>query len=331
MRVLVIGGTGFIGSHVVRELVSRGVNVHVFHRGQTLADLAASVSYTHGDRNDLHAFVESTRDINPDVVVDMIALTDAHARATLEICRRGVRRVVAVSSMDVYRAFEVFNSPAAGPVQPVPIGEDDELRSNLFSLAGSRDSQPPDRPPEYEKILVERVLREQLDVPATVLRLPIVYGPGDTGRRRTLPYVKQMSDDCPELLMSQDLGRWVVSRGYVENVASGIADAVVHDHAANRTYNMADVPALSELRWVQQLASATGWRGRIVEVPDGTIPTGVEVQGNFAQHLVLDTSRIRRDLGYRELVPLDESVRRTVAWELANPPDVAAKAFSEGV
>ena len=322
MRVLVIGGTGFIGSHVVCELVSRGVNVHVLHRGRTRANLAASVSYGYADRNDLHTFVESTRDINPDVVLDLIALTEAHARATLEICRRGVRRLVALSSMDVYRAFEVFHSPAAGPLQPVPLSEDDELRSTLFPMRELHGSRPPDRPPDYEKILVERVLREQSHVPATVLRLPFVYGPGDVVRRRMLPYVKWMADGRPEISLSDGLSRWVVSRVYVENVAFGVAEAVMNDLAASRTYNVADLPAVSEREWVQQLATVTGWSGRIVEVPDDSIPPGVQLQGNFAQHLVLDTSRIRAELGYRERVSFHESVRRTAAWELANPSDV---------
>lgn len=322
MRVLVIGGTGFIGSHVVGELAARGMTVDVFHRGRTRADLGASVTHRYGDRDDLSTFFASTRDINPEVVLDMIALTEAHARATLEITRGRVRRLVAISSMDVYRAFEGFHSPVAGPVQPVPIGEDDELRSTLFPQRESLNERPRDRPPEYEKILVERVLRDQSDVPVTVLRLPIVYGPGDIVRRRTLPYVKQMSDGLPEILISHGLSRWVVSRGYVENVASGIADALVNDGAADRTYNIADLPAVSELEWVRQLANATGWRGRVVEVPDESVPAGVQLQGNFAQHLVLDTSRIREELGYRERMPFDESVRRTVAWELANPPEV---------
>jgi nucleoside-diphosphate-sugar epimerase len=321
MRVLVIGGTGFIGSHVVRELASRGADVCVLHRGRTRVDLGASVRYRYADRDDPDSFTRAARDITPDVVVDMIAFTEAHARATLRICGGSVRRLVAASSMDVYRAFEVFLSPSAGPVQPVPIGEGDALRSTLFPMREAPQSRPPDRPPEYEKILVERVLKEQATVPATVLRLPLVYGPGDVVRRRTRPYVMCMADGGPEILLPHGSSRWMASRGYVENVAGGIAAAVVTERAANRTYNVADAPALTELDWVQQLAGAVGWRGRIVEADDSSTNAHNQLSGNFAQHLVLDTSRIRAELGYCERVPLEEAVRRTAAWELANPPD----------
>lgn len=324
MHVLVVGGTGFIGSHVVRELASRGAGVHVFHRGNTHADLPGSVAYLHGDREDLTALSEALRPLRPDVVLDMIALTEAHARATLQICGAASGRVVAISSMDVYRAFDVIHSPDAGPpLQPVPIDEDGELRANLYpARQASEDPRTADRPQEYEKILVERVLREQSVVPATLLRLPIVYGPGDTVRRRTLPYVKRMSDDRPAILMTRGLSRWVVSRGYVENVAHAIAEAIMNERAANRTYNVADAAILSEQQWAQKLADVAGWRGRIVEVPEGSVPPGVQFEGNFAQHLLLDTSRIREELGYYEPVALDEALRRTIAWELANPPAV---------
>jgi nucleoside-diphosphate-sugar epimerase len=109
MQVLVIGGTGFIGSHVVRELASRGIDVHVFHRGETQAALPGSVQYLHGNREDLRALFAATRHLTPDVVVDMIALTEAQARATLELCHGGAGRVVVISSMDVTKDVEKRN------------------------------------------------------------------------------------------------------------------------------------------------------------------------------------------------------------------------------
>lgn len=179
MHVLVIGGTGFIGSHAVRALVSRGAHVDVFHRGRTRADLPAKVGYIRGDRDDLTSSSKMLRASTPDVVLDMTALTEAHARTTVDVFCGVARHLVAVSSMDVYRAFDVVNRRDTGPLQPVPLNEDAELRRHLFPARDLPEANRPiDRPPGYEKILVERVYLNKPALPATILRLPIVYGPG---------------------------------------------------------------------------------------------------------------------------------------------------------
>ncbi|MDA1095547.1 MAG: NAD-dependent epimerase/dehydratase family protein [Acidobacteria bacterium] len=320
MRVLIIGGTGFIGSQTVRTLAASGHHVDVFHRGSTQADLPSTVGHIHGDRESLASVAAMLRCSNPDVVVDMVALTEAHARATLNVFGGFARRLVAVSSFDVYRAFVVFNRLDGGPLQPVPITEDGELRTNLF-LARDLPNRPADRPPEYEKILVERVYRDQSELGATVLRLPIVYGPGDVRRRRTSRYVTRMMDGRAAILLDESLSAWTVTRGYVENVGAAIAEAVVNERAVGRTYNLGDVDALTEFQWVTKLAEAVGWSGRIVLTPRDRVPEGSRFGGNAAQHWVLDTSRIRRELGYQEPIALDEGLRRTVAWDRANPPE----------
>jgi hypothetical protein len=50
------------------------------------------------------------------------------------------------------------------------------------------------------------------------------------------------------------------------------------------------------------------------------VPPHLIAPGNYAQHWEGDSSRIRTELGYREPVPVDEGIRRTIAWERANPP-----------
>ena len=64
---------------------------------------------------------------------------------------------------------------------------------------------------------------------------------------------------------------------------------------------------------------------RPLERPSHSSPKrGTAAAGNHLQHLFMDSSRIRNELGYSEFVPLDEAIRRTVEWEKANPPEDAA-------
>src|SRR5437016_8910520 len=87
VRVLIIGGTNFIGPHLVRRLVDRGHEVVVFHRGQTRAELPASVRHLLGDRHRLADHRDDFRRFGPEVVVDMIAYTEDDARGLVEAFR----------------------------------------------------------------------------------------------------------------------------------------------------------------------------------------------------------------------------------------------------
>src|SRR5262245_41230925 len=105
MRVLVLGGTGFLGRPITQRLVAAGADVSVFHRGTTHdVELGRAVRVLHGDRNTLGQYIEAFRDLRPEVVVDLIAFTHHQAEALMNVFRGVARRVVVLSSGDVYRA-----------------------------------------------------------------------------------------------------------------------------------------------------------------------------------------------------------------------------------
>lgn len=108
MRVLIIGGTSFIGPPLVRRLIAIGHEVGVFHRGQTQADLPAVVEHILGHRQDLGNHTEAFRRFAPEVVVDMIAFTEADAIGLLQTFLGLTRRTVIISSAEVHRAFGRF-------------------------------------------------------------------------------------------------------------------------------------------------------------------------------------------------------------------------------
>src|SRR5918911_2557766 len=100
MRILIIGGTRFVGPPVVRRLVKAGHSVTVFHRGQTETDLPAAVRHLYGDRRDLAAFTDQFRELRPQVLLDLIAYTEWDASDVMRVFKGLVRRVVALSSAD---------------------------------------------------------------------------------------------------------------------------------------------------------------------------------------------------------------------------------------
>jgi nucleoside-diphosphate-sugar epimerase len=318
MRILIIGGTRFIGPWVVRRLAELGHEVTVFHRGETRAELPGGVKEIHGDRRELSSFAAEFNAAAPDVALDTIAFTETEARSLVGVFKGVARRVVALSSADVYGAYGRLLRLETGEPAALPLAEDAPLRANLYPYR-AQAAGPEDFKYHYEKILVERVVMSDDTLPGTVLRLPAVYGPGDQ-QHRLFGYVKRMDDKRPIIMLGEAQARWRWTRGYVENVAEAIALALTNESAAGRIYNVGETDALAEADWVRAVGRAAGWDGRVVTVPEDSLPAHMATRVDYEHHLVTDTCRIRAELGYDERVPRDEALRRTIEWERANPP-----------
>jgi nucleoside-diphosphate-sugar epimerase len=328
MRILVIGGSGsFIGGRVVDELLRMGHDAAVFSR---IAPQRSDVRHVAGDRRRLADFSATLRAVAPDVVVDAILSSERQVRDVQNMFRGVASRLVALSSMDVYRACGVLHRLEAGPLEPLPLTESSPVRTKLQTYPPAQIAKLQQifgwLDEEYDKIPVERAVLSDSDL-GTVLRLPMVYGPGDK-LHRFFPILKRISDRRPAILMTAEFASWRGTKGYVDEVAAAVALAAVSTEAANRIYNIGESTALPELDWARTIASAAGWRGEFVVVPGERAPAHLQTPANWAQHWAADTSRIRTELGYRERIGRDQAVRRTVDWEMGNPPsEIDARQF----
>jgi nucleoside-diphosphate-sugar epimerase len=318
MQILVIGGTGFTGVHVLRRLVEGGHNVAVFHRGRTETELPLVVQHIYGEREDLSTFVADFKKFAPDVVLDMIPYVEQDAFTLIETFRGMAKRVVAISSMDVYAAYGRFRRSEAGEPEQTPFDEDAPLRSNLYPYREYAQSSD-DLVYNYDKILVERVVMNDSKLPGTVLRLPKVYGFGDN-QHRAFEYVKLMDDRRPAILLEERKAQWRWTRGYMENVAVAIVLALMNEQAANRIYNVGEADALTEAEWVRELGCVAGWDGEVVAAPRDILPKHLAEEYDYRHNLAANTSRIREELGYAEPISREEALKQTVAWERDNPP-----------
>ncbi len=129
MKVIAIGATGFIGRYVVTKLVEAGHEVAVLHRGKTSLPACKGVTEILGERSTTSELRNEFRTWSPEIVVDMILSSARQARTTLEAFHGIARRVVAISSGDVYRAMAVVHRLDTGPLEPVPLTENSSLRT----------------------------------------------------------------------------------------------------------------------------------------------------------------------------------------------------------
>jgi nucleoside-diphosphate-sugar epimerase len=98
---------------------------------------------------------------------------------------------------------------------------------------------------------------------------------------------------------------------YVENIAHGVKLAVESGHSGE-IYNLAAEETLSEMEWYQQIAELMNWKGEI------SVTEKPVLSDNFnpEQHFVIDISKIQKQLNYKEIFSIQDSLLKTVQWEL---------------
>lgn len=276
MKVLVIGGTRFIGAHVVRRLHDRGAEIAVLHRGSTTNPILPDVDHVVDPDAEypITAFPQTVRR-DWDVVVHMVAMGEKDARAAVETFSGRAGRLVLVSSCDVYRAYGRWTKTEPGPPEPVPLSEDVPLRSVFYPYRGM-EAQIGAYAHDYEKVLVEKELQNATALDWTILRLPKVYGPEDNG-------------DLGTVYGFAAVPNWRWTHGHVRNVAEAIATAALHPAARNAVFNVGEetTPTMGE---------------RLALLPKRPGEPPARPPFDFGQDLVTDTSRIRRELGYLDAV-----------------------------
>jgi len=147
----------------------------------------------------------------------------------------------------------------------------------------------------------------------------MLYGPGDPSHR-LFKYVKRSLDRRSFLVLDEPFSAWRATRGYVGNVAHAITVASINHAAANRIYNVGEASAYSELEWIHAIADVMNWSVKVNSVAKSKLPLQLVNQHLTKQNWIMDTTRIREELDYKELYTLDEALRATVQWEKDNPP-----------
>jgi nucleoside-diphosphate-sugar epimerase len=296
VRVLVFGGTRFMGPHVVRELAARGHDVTLFHRGEHEA--FPELRHVHAERTKI------PRGLDADLVIDMWCMREAHALAAKE--RFGGARYVVLSSGDVYRNYDGLQRHYGGAPDPVPLAEDAPLREELYPYR-HKAAQLGDWVRDYDKLLVERALAGPR---TTVLRMPAVYGPDDE-HRRFYDWIDAMLRGDEVIAIDGAMAGWRWTRGWAANCADAIVHAAFDERAAGRTYNVGEPDTPCEEEWLRLIADIAKWDGRIER------RAGIAPPLDFRFHLHTDTRRIREELGWRERVSRAEALASLTEWRRA--------------
>jgi nucleoside-diphosphate-sugar epimerase len=309
MRVMVLGGTRFIGAAVVEELAAHGHELLIVHRGEHEPAEMPEADHLHAERQDLPHLRGPVDEFDPEAVVDNCAYSAADAETALAAVGDDVRLLV-VSSMDVYRAYGAVL--AGTETDPLPVDETSPVRPERFPYRGR--SHPSPDADTYEKLDVEAAY---LAREATVCRLPMVYGERDHQRREE-PILRRVRAGRGRIPAGS--GTWLWTRGYVRDVAAGICLALESEACVAEILNLGEARTWSMGLWARHVLEAAASEAELTRVPDVLLPDDLKVLGTISQHLLVDSSKARDLLGWEPTDP-HEALRRSVEWHLAHPPE----------
>lgn len=301
MRILVMGGTSFFGAEIVDLLLAEGHDVAVLSRGNKQPDWLGNVQHLEGDRTDsdqLHGLLEGKQF---DVLIDNIAYQARDVETTLDIVGGRVGRYLLTSTASVYRFV---------PRRTMPLHEDEvdfEWQPPAFD--------PQDRGWEYAsgKRDAEQVLRNQEEVPYTIIRPPIVLGPVDPTLRGYF-YFQRLLDGKPVILTNGGINSFRMV--YSGDLARAYLSAMDNPQAKNRVYNITQTEIITTRDFVDAAAAALGSEAEIVAVPDRILEASEIDYADPYSRLVNFIPAVRRaqdELGY-ESTPYQAWVKDTARW-----------------
>ena len=313
MRIVVLGGTRFIGRAIVEELAAAGHELLIVHRGNLEPRDLVPVQHVHADRMELAAHRDELAAFRPDAAIDCRALTRADSEIAVDALPAGIRLVV-ISSLDVYRAFSAVNEDRE--TDPVPLDEESPVRPNRYPYRGKMPGMD-----DYDKLDVEDVY---LSRGATSLRLPMVYGEHDYQLREEflLRRVRAGRTRIPF-----GAGMWLACRAYVKDIARGAHLVLKTPEAAGEVFNLCEEKTYSMRMWSHMILEAAGSDAELVRVADDVLPEDLKATGTMSQHIAASAHKARSMLGWTTSDP-EESLRTTVRWHLAHPTPDANPDFS---
>ena len=322
MKILIIGGSRFIGKAVAARASAKGHEVVLFNRGQTQPGLPYQMLV--GDVDQLRDYKSTFRDIRADVVIHAIAYTEAHAHDAVDVIGGSGARLVVLSSQDCYEAFYQLNQ--GRDVAELPLAEDAQLCTQRHYWA--------ERPgmktyPEYDKNLVtSAVLAAHKDgrLAASVLRLPMVFGPDDFQfRYRHGKFIRRLYDHQPLMAMGAVEQTSLFTFGFIDNVATAIVHAAEFPAVDGKVFNIGEEKSRSLRRWAELYAEAAGSVFEFAILPDAMTELDAATINNPPRLLQFDTQAFRRQTGFVDPVLLPEQVRQTLAWGLEHANALGSK------
>jgi nucleoside-diphosphate-sugar epimerase len=305
MKVLFIGGTGFISTAVSGLLLARGIDLTLLNRGRRETSLAGA-RHLATDVHQPGSAEAALADERFDVVVDWIAYTVEDIERDIALFRGRTSQFVFISSASAYQK----------PPATYLITESTPLYNPHWAYS-------------RHKIACEmRLLQAYRDegFPATIVRPSLTYDPNfpiAIGGWGCYTLADRLLHGQPIIVHGDGASLWVVT--HAEDFAKGFAGLLGNEQTVGHAFHITSDEVLTWNQIYTTIADALDAEARIVHIPSDFIARvapdlGAGLLGDKAWSVVFDNAKIKSFVpGFQATIPFRDGIRRTLAWFAADP------------
>lgn len=300
MKVLFIGGTGFISTAVSRMALAGGVELYHLNRGVSKVDLPG-VQNLIADIHQQETMRSALQGLQFDVVVDWIAYTAEDIERDLALFQGQVKQFIFISSASAYQ------KPPAYPI----ITESTPLHNPHWEYSRNKIA------------CEERLLQayRQDGFPVTIVRPSLTYDPNfpiAIGGWGCYTLADRMKRGKPIIVHGDGSSLWVVT--HAEDFARGFVGLFGNQQTLGHAFHITSDEVLTWDQIYLTIADAMGVEANIVHIPSDFIAKvapelGAGLLGDKTWSVIFDNSKIKAFVpGFQAIIPFREGIRRTLSW-----------------
>jgi len=306
MKVLVIGGTLFIGRRLVDELLKAGHDVAVLHR-KPKHDFGRKVENIVADRNDADSLKEALAGRRFEAVYDNVydwerGTTAQQVEATIKLVGERLTRYIFMSSVAAYG--DGLNHKESDPLAP-------DYHADIYAR---------------HKATTERLLfrlQQRDGLPVVTFRPPFVYGPGNPFYREQF-FWDRLRAGRPIIILGD--GHRMMQFVYVNDLVAAMMAALEEPRAVGEAFNIGDSKPLTQVEVVERFAKIAGVEPTLVRVPRDVIAAngGSVYEPPFYFGQYFDVAPITENMGKTARVlkvkatPFDSGLKEAYKWRQKN-------------
>ena len=304
MRVLFIGGTGFISTAVSRQAIAKGFELYLLNRGSRPAHLPGSYSLI-ADIHRLEDVRAALQDLEFDVVVDWIAYAPDDIERDLALFRGRVKQYVFISSASAYQK----------PPAHYLITESTPLHNPYWEYSRNKIA--------CEERLMQAYREEGF--PMTIVRPSLTYDPNfpiAIGGWGCYTLADRLKKGWPIIVHGDGSSLWVVT--HADDFGRGFLGLLGNGQALGHAFHITSDEVLTWDQIYQTIAEALGVEAKIVHIPSDFIARVApqlagSLLGDKTWSAVFDNSKIKTFVpGFQATIPFRDGIRRTLAWFAAD-------------